>query len=135
MRLALMPRAFLSLEFLSLVLSELLRVTLKDAGKSSDPPNHCFVRFLGLYCSLIRRSAACRAASTSAIRARHRHVPGGKKLLRAIVPRRSSVLLCADHMRGRGRDFFAEVCRQDLEGIVAKRADGVYDPALRCRGG
>ena len=52
-----------------------------------------------------------------------------KKLLRAIVPRRSSVLLCADHMRGRGRDFFAEVCRQDLEGIVAKRADGVYDPA------
>jgi bifunctional non-homologous end joining protein LigD len=52
-----------------------------------------------------------------------------KKLIRAIVPRRSSVLLCADHMRGRGRDLFAEVCRQDLEGIVAKRADGVYDPA------
>src|SRR5262249_54250577 len=52
-----------------------------------------------------------------------------KKLLRTIVPRRSSVVLCADHMRRRGCDLFAEVCRQDLEGIVAKRADGVYDPA------
>jgi bifunctional non-homologous end joining protein LigD len=51
-----------------------------------------------------------------------------KKLLRAILPRRSSVVLCAEHMRRRGRDLFKEVCRQDLEGIVAKRANGVYDP-------
>src|SRR5215475_8121451 len=54
-----------------------------------------------------------------------------KKLLRTIVPRRPPVVLCADHMRRRGCDLFAEVCRQDLEGIVAKRADGVYDPAMR----
>jgi bifunctional non-homologous end joining protein LigD len=52
-----------------------------------------------------------------------------KKLLRAIVTCRSSVVLCADHMRRRGRDPFAEVCRQDLEGVVAKRANGAYDPA------
>jgi ATP-dependent DNA ligase len=51
-----------------------------------------------------------------------------KKLLRAIVPRRSPALLCADHMRRRGRDLFAEVCRQDLEGIVAKRANGSLGP-------
>jgi bifunctional non-homologous end joining protein LigD len=52
-----------------------------------------------------------------------------KKVLRAIVPRRSAAILYADHVRRRGRDLFAEVCRQDLEGIVAKRADGVYDVA------
>jgi ATP dependent DNA ligase domain len=52
-----------------------------------------------------------------------------KKILRAIVSRRSAVMLMADHVRRRGRDLFAEVCRQDLEGIVAKRADGVYDVA------
>src|SRR5262245_56434083 len=50
-----------------------------------------------------------------------------KKALRALVPRRSRVTLYADYVRRRGRDLFAEVCRQDLEGIVAKRADGVYD--------
>jgi bifunctional non-homologous end joining protein LigD len=52
-----------------------------------------------------------------------------KKILRAIVSRRSAVMLMADHVRRRGRDLFAEVFRQDLEGIVAKRADGVYDVA------
>ncbi len=30
---------------------------------------------------------------------------------------------------GAAGDLFAEVCRQDLEGIVAKRADAVYDAA------
>jgi ATP-dependent DNA ligase len=52
-----------------------------------------------------------------------------KKALRALVPRRSRVTLYADYVRRRGRDLFAEVCRQDLEGIVAKRAAGVYDLA------
>ena len=35
----------------------------------------------------------------------------------------------ADHVRRRGCDLFAEVCRQDLEGIVAERANEAYDPA------
>jgi bifunctional non-homologous end joining protein LigD len=49
-----------------------------------------------------------------------------KKLLRAVVPRRSSTVLYAQHVNGRGRDLFAEVCRQDLEGIVAKHHAGRY---------
>ncbi len=35
------------------------------------------------------------------------------------------------HIDERGVDLFCEVCRQDLEGIVAKKKDGLYasDPA------
>jgi ATP-dependent DNA ligase len=44
------------------------------------------------------------------------------------VPKRSSVILRAQHLAGRGREFFAAVCAQDLEGVVAKRKDGRYDP-------
>jgi bifunctional non-homologous end joining protein LigD len=51
---------------------------------------------------------------------------GRKKLLRAILPRRSSVILYAQHVQGNGQDLFAEVCRQDLEGIVAKHRAGRY---------
>jgi bifunctional non-homologous end joining protein LigD len=37
--------------------------------------------------------------------------------------------VCAlDHVRGRGRDLFTEVCRLDLEGIVAKDARAPYAP-------
>jgi bifunctional non-homologous end joining protein LigD len=49
-----------------------------------------------------------------------------KKLLRAIVPQRSSTVLYAQNVHGRGRDLFAAVCRQDLEGIVAKHGGGRY---------
>ena len=51
-----------------------------------------------------------------------------RRLLRAIVPKRSSAILCAQHVGGRGRDLFAAVCSQDLEGIVAKRKHSAYDP-------
>jgi bifunctional non-homologous end joining protein LigD len=51
-----------------------------------------------------------------------------KRLLRRIVPNRSSVILYASHVDGRGRNLFAEVCAQDLEGIVAKKKASVYDP-------
>jgi bifunctional non-homologous end joining protein LigD len=51
-----------------------------------------------------------------------------KKILRTVVPNGSSVVLCAQHLAARGREFFAAVCAQDLEGIVAKRKDGRYDP-------
>ena len=54
-----------------------------------------------------------------------------KKLLRAIVPTQSSTILFAQHVDGRGRDFFKAVCDQDLEGIVAKRKASPYDPASR----
>ena len=49
-----------------------------------------------------------------------------KKLLRAVVPQRSSTVLYAQHVHSNGRDLFAEVCRQDLEGIVAKHCAGRY---------
>ena len=49
-----------------------------------------------------------------------------KKLLRAVVPQRSSAVLYAQHVHGRGRDLFAEVCQQNLEGIVAKHHAGRY---------
>jgi len=49
-----------------------------------------------------------------------------KKLLRAVVPRHPSVVLYAQHVHGNGRELFAEVCRQDLEGIVAKHRAGRY---------
>jgi bifunctional non-homologous end joining protein LigD len=49
-----------------------------------------------------------------------------KKLLRAVVPQNSSTVLYAQHIRGRGHDLFAEVCRQDLEGLIAKHRGGRY---------
>jgi bifunctional non-homologous end joining protein LigD len=52
-----------------------------------------------------------------------------KSLLRSIMPKRSRSILCAQHVEGRGRDLFAAVCSQDLEGIIAKRRRSAYDPA------
>jgi ATP-dependent DNA ligase len=47
------------------------------------------------------------------------------------VPTQSGTILFAQHVDGRGRDFFKAVCDQDLEGIVAKRKASPYDPASR----
>ena len=49
-----------------------------------------------------------------------------KKLLRAVVPQRSSAVLYAQHVHATGHDLFAEVCRQDLEGVVATHRAGRY---------
>jgi bifunctional non-homologous end joining protein LigD len=46
-----------------------------------------------------------------------------KRLLRSIVPQSSTSVLYAQHITGRGRELFAEVCAQDLEGIVAKHRE------------
>jgi bifunctional non-homologous end joining protein LigD len=40
-----------------------------------------------------------------------------KRLLRRIVPKRSSVVLYASHVDGRGCGLFAKVCTQELRGI------------------
>jgi ATP-dependent DNA ligase len=37
-------------------------------------------------------------------------------------------VLYADHVPENGVDLFRVVCEQDLEGIVAKRRDGLYTP-------
>ena len=49
-----------------------------------------------------------------------------KKMLRKIV---RPPLLYVDHVAGEGVELFRMVCERDLEGIVAKRAGGSYDPA------
>jgi bifunctional non-homologous end joining protein LigD len=50
-----------------------------------------------------------------------------KTLLRAIVPEGSPSILYAQPVNGGGRQLFDVVCKQDLEGIVAKLASGRYD--------
>jgi bifunctional non-homologous end joining protein LigD len=54
-----------------------------------------------------------------------------KRHLRRIVPRRADRIRYLDHVVARGTDLSRAVCELDLEGIVAKRRDGVYtsDPA------
>jgi bifunctional non-homologous end joining protein LigD len=49
-----------------------------------------------------------------------------KRILRGIVPRSDSRLLYVSHIERHGVDLFREVCRQDLEGIVAKWKYGTY---------
>lgn len=51
-----------------------------------------------------------------------------KAILRGLVPRHTSRLLYVDHVVATGIELFRAVCGHDLEGIVAKRRDGVYDP-------
>jgi bifunctional non-homologous end joining protein LigD len=53
-----------------------------------------------------------------------------KKILWVLVKRaKESRVLYADHIEGRGVNFFRTVCERNLEGIVAKRKDGVYTSA------
>jgi bifunctional non-homologous end joining protein LigD len=49
-----------------------------------------------------------------------------KALLRRILQPAPTSVLYADHVTGAGRKFFASVCAQDLEGIVAKLMRGAY---------
>jgi bifunctional non-homologous end joining protein LigD len=52
-----------------------------------------------------------------------------KRILREIVPKESRCILFAKRVPRRGRELFAAVCDQDLEGIVAKWKDAPYNPA------
>ena len=50
-----------------------------------------------------------------------------KQQLRALVIRSGCQrLLYAQHVNGAGKQFFAEICRRDLEGIVGKRKLSIY---------
>jgi bifunctional non-homologous end joining protein LigD len=51
-----------------------------------------------------------------------------KKQLRKLIMNHLSSLLYVDHLEARGEDLFRLACREDLEGIVAKRKDGAYGP-------
>jgi bifunctional non-homologous end joining protein LigD len=53
-----------------------------------------------------------------------------KRVLRSLLaPIAASPILFAEYFDGRGVELYQEVCRMDLEGIVAKRKDGPYTPA------
>jgi ATP-dependent DNA ligase len=49
-------------------------------------------------------------------------------MLRRIVPKETPCLLYSDYIEARGVAMFQRVCELDLEGIVAKRKDGLYKP-------
>ena len=49
-----------------------------------------------------------------------------KQLLRRVIPKRRDTVLYSDHVTGRGRDLFAVIVGNDLEGIVAKLAAAPY---------
>jgi ATP-dependent DNA ligase len=48
-----------------------------------------------------------------------------KRLLKKIL---KAPVLFVDHLVGRGVDLFQAVCQRDLERIVAKAAEGLYQP-------
>src|SRR5437899_995790 len=50
-----------------------------------------------------------------------------KRHLKRIVSSAPSALLYADHIEERGEELFQLACREDLEGIVAKWKNGLYD--------
>jgi bifunctional non-homologous end joining protein LigD len=51
-----------------------------------------------------------------------------KQLLRSIMPARSEFVFYVEYVVGEGKALFKTVREHDLEGIVAKRADSLYDP-------
>ena len=52
-----------------------------------------------------------------------------KQHLKVLLRRQSSWLIYIDHVMEHGRTLFQLACREDLEGIVAKRADHPYPSA------
>jgi bifunctional non-homologous end joining protein LigD len=50
-----------------------------------------------------------------------------KEKLKRILPSRSAHVLYVDHSRGNGTALYRLACQLDLEGIVAKRADSIYE--------
>src|SRR5579885_2353456 len=83
-----------------------------------------------------RRARCERTTELSAARAPHPPRGGArdrralplevrKALLRALVPSAGALRYCA-HVDDDGPAFFAAVCREGLEGVVAKRADAPY---------
>jgi bifunctional non-homologous end joining protein LigD len=51
-----------------------------------------------------------------------------KRRLRALIPPQPCAVLYVDHVKRAGTDLFRAVCDRDMEGIVAKLANGPYTP-------
>ena len=56
-----------------------------------------------------------------------------KLALADLIPGEAWNLQYVDYLRGEGGAFFEAACRQQLEGIVSKRADSRYAPGARSR--
>jgi hypothetical protein len=48
------------------------------------------------------------------------------QLCKLVSGSRCPRLLYAQHIEGAGKQFFHEICRRDLEGVVGKRKNGLY---------
>jgi bifunctional non-homologous end joining protein LigD len=51
-----------------------------------------------------------------------------KRILRRLIPPQPSPVPYVDHVLGLGVALFRAACQQDLEGVVAKLANGLYTP-------
>jgi len=56
-----------------------------------------------------------------------------KKILLEALPESDHIRYC-DHVEKRGKEFFTVVKAQELEGVIAKRMDGLYMKGLRSKG-
>ncbi|MCW3077690.1 MAG: ATP-dependent ligase LigD phosphoesterase module / ATP-dependent ligase LigD polymerase [Bacteroidetes bacterium] len=56
-----------------------------------------------------------------------------KKLLRELLPKNNKVIKYSDHIEETGEEFFAMAQKNDLEGIMAKKADSLYTPGARTK--
>jgi bifunctional non-homologous end joining protein LigD len=54
-----------------------------------------------------------------------------KKLLKQLLPKKNPIVKYSDHIESNGIDFFKAAVKNDLEGIMAKKADSLYSPGTR----
>ncbi|MBI2722999.1 MAG: DNA ligase D [Bacteroidetes bacterium] len=54
-----------------------------------------------------------------------------KKLLKELLSNNNNVIKYSDHIETKGEEFFAMAVKNDLEGIMAKKADSFYKPGAR----
>ncbi|MES2284128.1 MAG: DNA ligase D [Bacteroidota bacterium] len=54
-----------------------------------------------------------------------------KKLLKQVLNKKNDVIKYSDHIEEKGNEFFKIAEKNDLEGILAKKADSFYYPGIR----
>jgi len=54
-----------------------------------------------------------------------------KRILQEVLPAEHDVIKYSDHVVGKGKDFFQVALKQGLEGIMAKKADSIYEIGSR----
>lgn len=54
-----------------------------------------------------------------------------KALLQKLLPANNETIKYSDHIIGKGNQFFKQALKEGLEGIIAKKAAGIYEPDTR----